>query len=105
VGHPPVEERSRAFCGYDITMPAKPYIVRDDEIIAASEEMLACPRRQSVEEQRSGTWTTIRHALLADKPVTIVWPNGRTVNAAEWYRAYGRVKSVLEHLNGKVRRG
>jgi hypothetical protein len=101
IGHPPTNASKRAFKSYDLELPPLPYIERDDAIIAASVEMLACPRLDFREELRSGTWTTIRHTLLANKPVLIIWPNGITTNGAEWYARSGAVKSVLAYLKSR----
>lgn len=44
------------------------YMVRNDALVAACDVLLAFPKT-SEEEQRSGTWATIRRARKAEKPV------------------------------------
>jgi len=53
------------------------YLARNREIVDAADELLAAPYGME-EEQRSGTWATVRYARRAWKPVTIVWPDGST---------------------------
>jgi hypothetical protein len=98
IGHPPVNPRYRAFLAYHVELPAKGYTERDDDIVAVSEELLACPRGAE-EELRSGTWTTVRHALKRGVKVLIIWPDGSTADGREWYLKYGSVKGVLQVLN------
>jgi len=57
----------------DEVLPPRPYIARDDDIIAASSTIIATPG-EAAEVLRSGTWTTIRHARKAGKDVRIVTP-------------------------------
>lgn len=74
--HPPTDDRYRAYCvGSRITkMPPKPYLERNHDIVNACDLLIACPK--GPEEQRSGTWATIRFARKVGRPVTIIWPNG-----------------------------
>lgn len=97
IGHPPSNPRKRAFCLYDEERDPKPYHERDYDIIAESSEILACPRWHK-EELRSGTWTTIRHALLADRPVLIIWPDGSTEKGVDFYSKHGMIAPVVRHL-------
>lgn len=53
---------------------------RDEDIVRASEQLLAAPRATASTSYRSGTWQAIRLALAAKKTVTVVWPDG-TVQA------------------------
>ena len=82
--HPPEEERKRAWCNIVKVTPAqmvlepRPYLVRNKDIVNASEGMLATPK--GPEELRSGTWSTIRYARKCRKKVLIVWPDG----SEEW---------------------
>jgi hypothetical protein len=46
---------------------------RNIEIVKRSRFLLATPNKE-FEEQRSGTWQTIREALKLNLPVLIVWP-------------------------------
>lgn len=56
-------------------LPVKPYLERNKDIVSSSDVLLATPKTQE-EEQRSGTWATIRYALKTQKPVYIIYPNG-----------------------------
>jgi|SRR5271157_6397207 len=47
--------------GSDETLGAKPFIDRDHDIVDATETMLATPLTYE-EQNRSGTWTTVRYA-------------------------------------------
>lgn len=75
-GHPPSNNKARAFCDFDIIVSAKPYLVRDRIIVESVDEMIATPRGFN-EQLRSGTWTTIRYARKAHTLMHIIWPDGR----------------------------
>ena len=75
VSHPPSDERLRAFCTADETRSAKPYLARNRDIVNESELLLATPS-QDAEQQRGGTWFTVRYARSVGKPTVIVWPDG-----------------------------
>lgn len=53
--------------------PIMPPLVRNIEIVTRSTFLLAIPHTE-VEEQRSGTWQTIREALKINRPILIIWP-------------------------------
>jgi len=80
--HPPNNPRARANCykysnqKYRITvLKPKPYLERNHDIVDATEELLACPRAR-FEQQRSGTWATIRYARKRGKNITLILPDG-----------------------------
>ncbi len=79
IGHPGVtwdgRSPTRAAVHCDEMLPEKLYVVRDRDIVDGSVCLLATPRTME-EELRSGTWTTIRYARKAGKPVVIVFPDG-----------------------------
>lgn len=82
VCHPPVLKRKRAFGYYDIMLPEKDYLVRNHDIVDASDVVIATPK-EFKEELRSGTWATIRYAICKcikkkDKLLYIVYPDGTT---------------------------
>lgn len=82
VVHPPDNDTLRAFCGgsddTQVTQVGmKPYLVRNRDIVDASDVMIACPK-ESEEVMRSGTWTTIRYARKIGKPLLIIYPDGTT---------------------------
>lgn len=90
VVHPPSDPKLRAWCGVQIgletfpgqvtILPEKGYLERDWDIAVACTEMLAAPA--TIAEPRStrgsGTWTTVRYARKLCKPITIIYPDGRT---------------------------
>ncbi len=74
-GHPPQNRALRAFTRNDRDHPPAPYLVRNRNIVDATDELVACPGKRT-ESVRSGTWATVRHARATGKPVTIIWPTG-----------------------------
>lgn len=75
IGHPPDKKVIRAFKKCDYLMAELPYLVRNRNIVDATDQTIATP--DGPERQRSGTWSTVRYALKRGKPVSIVWPDGR----------------------------
>lgn len=76
IGHPPTDDRQRAFLKYDEEMPPEPFRDRDQHIVRRSDLLIATPR-SFMEELRSGTWATARDAYRAGKCVIIIWPSGQ----------------------------
>lgn len=75
VAHPPVHSKWRAHLrNIDDERKRKPYLERNKDIVDECDRLIACPA--GPEEQRSGTWATIRYARKRRKPITIVWRNG-----------------------------
>lgn len=82
VVHPPEDDRQRAFCirrmgrEYPLrdvkTVEPKPYLERNRDIVDACRILLAVPLDPDNEEQRSGTWATIRYARKQGKTVRIL---------------------------------
>jgi hypothetical protein len=79
--HPPSDDKSRAWedqvgeRGY--VLEPKPYLERNHDIVDATPMLIATP----VDTRpilRSGTWATMRYAAKQGKPVTVVWPNGKS---------------------------
>lgn len=66
--HPPTDDRLRAYCEGDEIRDPKPYLVRNLQLVACIDELVAAPRTD-IEELKSGTWATIRYARRAGKPV------------------------------------
>lgn len=69
--HPPDNYKLRGFNQGDIILEEKQYLKRNDDIIECSEAMIACPFDKNKEEQRSGTWSTIRKTKKLKKPIYI----------------------------------
>jgi hypothetical protein len=77
VGHIPNEDKWRAFAQSDSTLEPLPYLQRNEAIVEESTHMIAAPAEMT-EQQRGGTWATIRMARRAKKPLIIVYPDGST---------------------------
>lgn len=54
---------------------------RNRAIVEGCDVLLACPK--GPEEQRSGTWSTIRFARKRGKRIVIIWPDGRVEDSRE----------------------
>lgn len=85
VGYPGVtafgEMKHRSACKPDEVVPAKPFLIRNRDIVRESDVMIATPKEAREQALgllsiRSGTWATIRYARSAHKPLLIVWPDG-----------------------------
>lgn len=75
--HPPNKDSKRAYCrnAYYSHEP-KPYLVRDVDIVNASDVVIATPG--TAEEQvRSGTWYTVRQARKFKRTIYVVLPSGQ----------------------------
>lgn len=75
VVHPPIDDKHRAYRHGDVKVSPKPYIERNHDIVDECDVLIACPGSME-EEQRSGTWATIRYAAKIGRRTLIVWPNG-----------------------------
>jgi hypothetical protein len=67
-----MEYRSN-FSRNDEVLEAKPFTVRDRDIVDASERLLAAPSSQ-IEDPNSGTWATVRYARDQQTPVALILP-------------------------------
>lgn len=54
-----------------------PYLKRNLGIVAESNFLIATPKTVK-EELRSGTWSTVRYARIAEIPILLIFPNGST---------------------------
>lgn len=72
--HPPIDHRFRAFYVSDVTLPAKPFLERNHDIVDAVELLLALPAR--AEYLRSGTWATVRYARRHGVEAAVCTPDG-----------------------------
>lgn len=68
--------RYRAACQGDITYLPKAPLERNRDIVAACAAMIAAPK-EAVEQRRGGTWSTVREAQKASKPVYVIGPDGQ----------------------------
>ena len=73
--HPPNDEKMRAFCKGDSTEPEKKDMDRNQDIVNASDLVIATPA-QSTEVLRSGTWATVRRARKKGVELIILDPQG-----------------------------
>ena len=70
--HPPIENSKRAFChGAKELRAAQQYLVRNHDIVDASDELIAVPGEKT-EQLRSGTWATYRYAKKIGKTVYLI---------------------------------
>lgn len=83
--HPPVRPEKRAFIDFYGNCDAElPYLDRDRVIVEKAQVLIATPKGHT-EEQRSGTWYTIRYARRLQKPVMIITPDGR-ITRERWIK-------------------
>jgi hypothetical protein len=78
VGHPCNLRGKQATWFYkdcDVMLPFYPPLMRNSHIVTAVERLIAAPK-DSKEELRSGTWSTIRRARAMPIPITIILPDG-----------------------------
>jgi hypothetical protein len=55
--------------------PERTYLERNKDIVRESASLIAAPL-QAEEQQRSGTWSTVRFARKIGKPVFLILPDG-----------------------------
>jgi hypothetical protein len=77
VGHPPINPSKRAFCDVDESRPPKEYLDRNQDIVDEVGWMVATPKEFEM-VLRSGTWSTVRRAWRAKRPIVILQPDGST---------------------------
>jgi hypothetical protein len=70
---------------YTRILPEKPYLVRNQDIVDISKVLIGAPS-DFVEEQRSGTWATIRRARAAKLWTILVYPDGTWADDRPEYR-------------------
>lgn len=77
--HPPRITSKMARCPMlpgEVTHAPEDYLVRNRAIVAATIILVACPKEETGEEIRSGTWATVRYARKLKREVHIVRPSG-----------------------------
>ncbi len=76
--HPPEARHFEAKCHsehvYDVA-PRKKYLLRNKDIVDASDLMLVTPKETCM-QVRSGTWSTYRYAQQTGVPTLIIFPDG-----------------------------
>lgn len=84
---PPKDAKKRAFCKFarKVHEPEN-YLVRNNLIVINSDFIIAAPKEYH-EVLRSGTWSTIRRTQELRKPLTIVWPDGKTTHYSVGYKS------------------
>ena len=70
-----VDRHDMAFKTMTLHGPFADPLARNRIIAARCDALLACPAEPD-EQLRSGTWSTIRYARKAGKPITIIRPDG-----------------------------
>lgn len=75
--HPPNNVSMRAWCrsGNVQILGVLPCLTRNQEIVTDTDVLVAAPGEME-EQQRSGTWSTVRYALRNGRFVLIVYPDG-----------------------------
>jgi hypothetical protein len=74
--HPPDIKRHRAFCQDSVKEhEPEPYLERNKSIVIACEVLIAAPGGNN-EVKRSGTWSTVRYARTAHRPIIVAFPHG-----------------------------
>lgn len=74
--HPPNNPSKRAYCSWAYQIRAeKPYLERNKDIVNECDYLIAAPKEKE-EQQRSGTWSTIRYARKVKRNHTIVFHDG-----------------------------
>jgi hypothetical protein len=61
----------RANCKGDYIAKSRPYLDRNRDIVNDCDILIGCPK-SNVEEQRSGTWYTIRYARKIEKQSIVI---------------------------------
>jgi hypothetical protein len=82
--HPPVDEAHRAFCASAKMREPKRHFARNRDIVDETDHLIATPWQAERPAPKSGggTWYTIEYAEKRGKPVTIIWPSGKTTTEA-----------------------
>lgn len=85
-GHPPEDpkyEASHLRDDCNVLHPERPYLARNRNIVHSSYIVFALPRHY-IEEQRSGTWSTVRFARTRQRTIIIVYPDGVVREEQGW---------------------
>lgn len=71
--HPPVDNSKRAFCDFDESLVPLPYLERNRAIVRAVIRLIVTPK-ETDEQLRSGTWSTVRYAKKNFVRVELIEP-------------------------------
>ena len=71
VVHPPESDYLRAFCAAHEYKEPLGYVARDRKIVEDTVYLIGAPLTD-VEQVRSGSWTTIRHARKLSRPLIVL---------------------------------
>jgi len=74
IKHPPDDDKKRAFSRGGKEVEPKPYLVRNRDIVDATDVLIAAP--SGPETVRSGTWSTVRYAAKQKKSIFVIMPDG-----------------------------
>lgn len=85
VAHLPDKDDCRAYLSveaenYGISMVQKkplPYLTRNRNIVDSCDVLVACPAEME-EQQRGGTWSTVRYARKVGRDLVLILPDGST---------------------------
>jgi hypothetical protein len=73
--HPSITERKRAWKVASRIHEPKPYLLRNKDIVRASEMLVAAPVSRT-EQLRSGTWSAVRFARKLGRTLWVLLPDG-----------------------------
>lgn len=76
--HPPTDARMRAYSQFGELRPAKPFLARNKAIVDECDTLIAAPK-EVAEQQRSGTWSTVRYARKLGRRIWVIRPDGRAM--------------------------
>lgn len=77
IGHPPEDDRWRAFCeGFERIEVPRPYLARNRIIVNTVQILIAAPKEdyEPPPQRGQGTWSTVRYARSIGRLLRIVWP-------------------------------
>lgn len=72
--HPSTLDKHRAFCAANCVREPREPLLRNQDIVSESLELIACPSTR-YEIRRSGTWSTIRYARRIGRPIYLIYPD------------------------------
>lgn len=76
--HPASNPNQRAYKSAQDIRPPKPPLVRNKVIVRETELLVAAPA-EAMEQQLSGTWSTVRYARKLGRAICIIRPDGTLI--------------------------